>query len=89
MSTRVVVAPIEVDVDGAKCTILEITSHEWIDGSTRYVVSAYCEYKGLRSKVFQLDVASNKELINKLRIEVAKMKLDTVLGYDHLYTKVF
>jgi hypothetical protein len=87
MSSRILITPIEIEVDGAKCTILEVTSREWIDKRVIFTVSVYCEYGGRRSQIFQLDVTSNDELINKLRVEVAKMKLAILLGYDHLFSK--
>jgi hypothetical protein len=87
MSSRILITPVEVEVEGAKCTILEVTSREWIDKKTYYTASVYCEYAGKRSQIFQLDVTSNEELINKLRVEVAKMKLAILLGYDHLFSK--
>jgi hypothetical protein len=78
---RVVVAPVDVDVDGVKCTILEVSQHEWLDKKTHYVVSLQCELGGKKTGVFQLDVTSNEELIGKLRVEVAKLKIFRALGY--------
>jgi len=67
-------------VDGAKVTILEITSHKWIDGSTHYIVSCQVEYGSYKSQIFQLDVKSNDELMAKLKAEVAKLKLMIYAG---------
>ncbi len=81
---RVVVPPLDVDVDGVTCTILEASRHEWIDGSEHYMVSVVCMYDGKKSNVFQLDVRNNEELIAKLRLEVAKLKIASRLGYAHI-----
>jgi hypothetical protein len=88
MSSRVIVTPVDIEVDGARCTIVEITSREWIDKRIIYTVSVYCEYAGRRSQIFHLDVTSNEELINKLRVEVAKMKIAIASGYDHLFRQM-
>jgi hypothetical protein len=81
---RVVVPPLDVDVDGVTCTILEVSRHEWVDGREHYIVSVVCRYDGRRTNVFQLDVTSNDELLAKLRVEVAKLKIAGLLGYAPL-----
>lgn len=77
---RVIVPPIEVDVNGVKCIILEVTGHEWLNDEKHYVVSVFCRYNGYRSKVFQLYVRNNKELASKLKVEADKMRLLIRLG---------
>lgn len=82
---RVIIPPLEVDVEGVKCTILEVTEHEWLDNKKHYIVSVFCRYKGYRSHVFQLDVTSNKELVQKLKVEAAKMRLLILTGQTHVF----
>jgi len=72
---RVIVPPVELEIDGAKIYILEVTEREWIDKKKHYLVSCIIEYRNYRSQVFTLDVTSNKELMAKLKTEVAKIKL--------------
>ncbi len=85
--TKVIVPPVSVEVDGAKCIILEVTERKWLDNKTHFLVSIVCEYKGKRSKVFDLDVTSNEELMAKLRTEVAKFKLMIMHGLDEVVKK--
>jgi len=78
--SKVTIPPIFLDVDGAKVTILEITSRKWVDGSTHYIVSCQVEYGSYKSPIFQLDVKSNDELMAKLKVEVSKLKLMSYAG---------
>jgi len=77
---KVIVPPAVVELDGAKVYIVETSKREWLDKRTHYLVSCFVEWRGKRSKVFNLDVTSNKELIEKLRAEIAKFKLMVLNG---------
>jgi len=85
--TRVVVPPITAEIDGARVHILEVTEHEWVDKRKHYIVTCFIELGGYRSGVFSLDVTSNEELKEKLRIEIAKMKLMLMAGRTELFSK--
>ncbi len=85
---RVFIPPIAVDVDGARCVILEVTKSTDVRGETVYHVSVFCECCGYRSPVFTVDARTNEELQGKLRAEVAKMKLLVRMGVTHPFTHV-
>lgn len=84
---RIIIPPVIAEVDGARVHILEITENEWVDGKKHFIVTVFVEWNGYRSGVFDLDVTSNAELLAKLRVEIAKMKLQVMMGYDKLYSK--
>jgi len=85
--SRVVVPPIVTELDGAKVHIIEITSHDWVDGKRHYVVTCFIEWNGFKSKTFSLDVTSNRELEAKLRTEIAKMKLMIMSGRTEFFSR--
>jgi len=73
--SKVVVPPYVAEIDGAKVVIVDVVEKKWLGGKTRFLVSCYIEWRGKRSQPFFLDVASNSELLWKLKAEVAKFKL--------------
>ena len=75
------IPPVEVEVLGARVTVVEVTRYTRFDGERRYIVSCFAEWSGYRSPVFQLDVKDNEELYRKLSVEVAKMKLAVASGF--------
>jgi len=85
--SRVVVTPITVNVGDCLAHLLEVTQQDWIDGRRHYIVSLYIECAGYKSRVFDLDVTSNEELLAKLRTEIAKMKLAIHAGRADLFEK--
>lgn len=86
--SRVIVPPHTITIDGAEVRILSVTKHEWLGGEARYIVSCYVKWGGWRSRVFSLDVSSNRELREKLRAEIAKMKLMLLSGENAPFERV-
>ena len=86
--SRVIVPPLVVEIDGAKVYILEITEHEWVDNKKHYLVSCFVEWNGYRSQTFVLDVTSNRELVAKLKSEIAKMKAMILSGNTQVFRKI-
>ena len=85
--TRIVVPPVVTELDGAKVYILEITEHEWLNRQKRFLVTVFVEWNGFRSPIFTLDVEDNRELKNKLRAEIAKMKFIIMSGKHDIYKR--
>ena len=83
--TRVIVPPAVIELDGALVHILEVTEREWIDKTKHYLVTCYVEIGNYRSQVFTLDVTSNEELKEKLRVEIAKMKFMLLSGKTNIF----
>ena len=86
-TVEVYVTPLSLSVDGARVTIIGVVPYESLDGERRYIVSCQVVWRGWRSPVFQLDVASNRELSIKLRAEIARMKIFVLSGYTHPFTR--
>jgi len=73
--SKVIIPPIVTKIDDCDVYILELSKYNWIDGKTHYIVSCKIRCGKRESQVFPLDVTSNEELEAKLKTEVAKMKL--------------
>uniref|UniRef100_A0A7J3JQ20 Uncharacterized protein n=1 Tax=Ignisphaera aggregans TaxID=334771 RepID=A0A7J3JQ20_9CREN len=77
--------PIYFEVDGVVAEILEILEHKFDERIIGYTVSMRIMYKGIKSRVFPLDCKDLKDLINKLKVEISKLKfMEIVLGLPEL-----
>jgi len=85
---EVIVPPISFNLDGAKVTIVGVVPYTNIEGEKRYIVSCQVEWRGWRSGTFQLDVADNRELERKLKVEIARMKICILSGYPLPFRKL-
>lgn len=72
---RIIVAPVEIEVDGCTATILESLEYETMKKEKRYFVAVKVKCRDMESPVFRLDVKNEEELLWKLRAEIAKAKL--------------
>jgi len=75
MALEVQILPITIDVDRFKVTLYEVMKSTLISGETWYHVVVSIDYKGIRSRRYTLDAKSMKDLINKLKIEITKLKV--------------
>jgi len=66
--------PFSIEVDGCRVDIIEVLKRELVTGETVYFVSVRINYKGIQSRVFPLLVRGNEDLINKLKVEITKVK---------------
>jgi hypothetical protein len=82
------VPPVETELDGAKITVVEVTSYTAVTGEKRYIVSCIVETDGYRSQLFRLDVRDNEELARQLRIEIAKMRLMLKSGFTLPFQRI-
>jgi len=69
------IPPMVVELDRCLVYILEVTSHEWLDGKKHYLVTCKVKCGKLESQVFTLDVTDQRELEAKLKAEIARFKL--------------
>jgi len=82
---RIVLPPFSVEVEGAIATILEVSKTEPVPGEAWYHASIQIEYKGMRSRTFTLDARDEKDLLDKLKIEVTKLKyMELAYGTEYL-----
>jgi len=86
ISKDVIVPPYTFELEGAKVTILEVVrltiGRDW----RRYLVVLTIEYGGKRSRPFTLQVRNNAELLEKIKSEIAKMKILIWSGHAYLFT---
>jgi len=82
---RFIIPPYTFELEKARVTILEVTKVGIDERNYKYLVTLYVEFGGYRSKVFNLLVSNNQELIEKLRAEIAKMRLFILTGQHHLF----
>jgi hypothetical protein len=78
---RVQVPPVEIELLDAKVTIIEVHRYETPWTGPMYHVACTVEWGGYRSQVFFVDAKDNEELEQKLKVEIAKMKLMVMTGY--------
>jgi hypothetical protein len=74
------IPPFFIEVDEIPVTIIEVLKTTLISGETWYHVVVQINYKGIKSRRYTLDVKSEQDLINKLKIEITKIK---VIEYTH------
>jgi hypothetical protein len=82
------VPPVEVQVLDAKVTIVEVRKYETPWTGPVYHVACVVEWNGYRSQVFHVDARDNEELEQKLKVEIAKMKLMIISGYTAPFQRV-
>jgi len=84
-STTLPILPITLDIDGIPVEILEVRDASLSGGDPYYLAVVRINYKGIQSRTFSIPAKSEKELINKLKIEVTKLKyLEYAYGLDEL-----
>ncbi|RLI87532.1 MAG: hypothetical protein DRP01_01615 [Archaeoglobales archaeon] len=69
------IPPFFLKIDGELVEVLEILKSRLITGEEWYHVVVSIHYRGMRGKPYSLSVRSLKELENKLKIEITKLKM--------------
>ena len=77
---RIQLLPIFLEVDGVPVMLIELSKQEPIWGNPYYIASVRIIYKGIQSKIFPLFINSPKDLLNKLKVEITKIKF-----IEHIY----
>lgn len=79
------ITPFSINVDGVDVTILEVLSTQLISGDKWYHVVVQIKYKNILSKKYTLDVKDMNNLINKLKVEISKIKfIEMAYGLNYL-----
>jgi uncharacterized membrane protein YcfT len=79
------VPPFFIEIDGYPVQVLEVIKSELISGDVWYHVVISIFYKEIKSKRYSLDVKDTKDLINKLKLEITKIKFtDYAYGLDEV-----
>jgi len=66
--------PFYIEVDGCKVQVLEVLKSQLTFGETWYHVVVSIEYNGIKSRRYSISVKDTKDLINKLKTEITKIK---------------
>jgi hypothetical protein len=81
MNFSLQLTPFFVDVDGVTVQIIEASKTPL----NEYIVSVRIIYKGIYSKIFPLAVQSTDDLMNKLKVEISKIKfIDYTFGIEEV-----
>jgi hypothetical protein len=74
-TTTIQLTPFYVEVDGVTVQVVEVSKRELHTGETTYIVSVKIIYKGIHTRVFPMFVKNTQELVNKLKVEITKIKM--------------
>lgn len=75
MTQSFIIPPFFIEVDGVFVQVIEVLKTSLVSGESYYHVVVSVNYKGIKSRRFTLDVRNEKELVNKLKVEIAKIKM--------------
>jgi hypothetical protein len=83
--TQLQLLPQLLEVDGVPVMLVEVSKQEPLYGQPYYITSVKLIYKGIHSKVFPLFVKNTNELMNKLKVEITKIKfIDYMYGLEEV-----
>jgi hypothetical protein len=74
------IPPFFIEVDGCQVQVLEVLDSKLMGSDTAFHVVLTINYKGINSKTYSLDAKGTEDLVNKLKIEITKIKF---LDYAH------
>jgi hypothetical protein len=81
MNFSLQLTPFFVDVDGVTVQIIEASKTLF----NEYIVSVRIIYKGIYSRIFPIAVQSTDDLMNKLKVEISKIKfIDYTFGIEEV-----
>jgi hypothetical protein len=85
MSSTFTIPPFFIKVDGIKVEIVEVSEQKLVSGDKFYIVSCRVHYDSIESRTFPLFVSDMKDLINKLKVEITKLKIiEYSYGIEHV-----
>jgi len=77
--------PFFLEIDGVPVQVVEVHKREPITGEVWYIVSVRIIYKGVSSRTYPLFVRNTKDLKNKLKVEITKLKfIEYAYGLDEV-----
>lgn len=76
----VVIPPYKLVIDGVEVIVLEVLSTTLVSGEKYYHVICQLKYKNMLSKRFTIDCRNETEFINKVRLEISRLKLFEAIG---------
>jgi hypothetical protein len=84
-ATQLQLLPQLLEVDGVPVMLVEVSKQEPLYSQPYYIASIKLIYKGIHSKVFPLFVKNTNELMNKLKVEITKIKfIDYMYGLEEV-----
>ena len=84
-TNSLLLTPFFIEVDGCEVTIFESLKREMVTGQTWFFVVVSIDYKGIKTRRYTLAVRDTQDLINKLKIEITKIKfMEYAYGLDYV-----
>lgn len=84
-TTQIHLTPFFIEVDGCKVCIYEVLKTQLITGEEYYLVVVSIHYKNIKSRRYTLYIKNIEDLVNKLKIEVTKIKyMELTLGLEEV-----
>lgn len=84
-TTQIHLTPFFIEVDGCRVCIYEVLKTPLVTGEENYIVVLSIHYKNIKSKRYMLHVKNIEDMVNKLKIEVTKIKyMELVLGLEEV-----
>jgi len=84
-TTKIQITPFSIIVEGVPVRILEVLKTALDPQNPWYHVAVQISYRGVQSRIYTLDVRDTKDLVKKLKVEIAKIKMaEYVYGREEL-----
>jgi len=74
-TTKLAILPISFVVDGVPCTLWETLKVSPLGGEPHFICVVSINYLGVESKRWSIPAKDMKDLINKLKVEITKLKI--------------
>jgi len=74
-TSTLTITPFSFELDGVIVKIIESSRQPLVSGEVWYIVSVQIVYKGINSRIFPIFIKNMKDLINKLKVEITKIKI--------------
>jgi hypothetical protein len=66
--------PFFIEVDGCPVEVVEVVMNQLVTGETYFRIVLSIIYKGIQSRTYSLVARDTEDLVNKLKIEISKIK---------------
>lgn len=86
--SKISILPVSVEVDGAVVHILEVLKSKLANNTTYYHAICKIEWNGITTRNFFITFKSEEEFREKLKTEIAKIKLMSFLYGREFVRKV-
>ena len=74
-TAKFTILPITFTVDGVPCTLWEALKVSPLGGEPHFICVVSINYMGVESKRWSIPARDMKDLVNKLKVEITKLKI--------------